>query len=124
MSQTLDHTDLGIVSLRIERLDGGFAVSAKKDHKYRPADDRSGNFGQIRLGFLLVLLHIEEHDHKEEKYHNRSGVDDDVHRSQKLRIQQNVMPRKREERQDQVQNAVNRVTRYHNHHRAQDGQEG
>lgn len=58
MPQAFDHTDLGIISLWIERLDSRFAVSAKKDHKYRPADDRGGYFGQISLGFLLVLLHI------------------------------------------------------------------
>lgn len=124
MTQAFDHPDLRIVGLRVEWLDSGFAVSTEKDHENRPADDRSGYFGQIRLSFLLVLLHIEEHDHEQEKYHDSPGVNDNVHCREELGIQQDIMPREREERQDQVQNAVNGVTRYHDHHRAQDGQEG
>ncbi len=74
--------------------------------------------------WLRFSIEIEEHDHIEEEHHNGARVNDDVHDSQELRVEEHVVTSDAKECYNKIEDAVNRVARHNDHNCCQYGQEG
>lgn len=73
---------------------------------------------------LRFLVHVNEHQCKQEKNHNGTSVYNDVDGKKKLRIQQQIMPTNSKETEDQIQHAMHRLARQNHHQCAEDAEGG
>ena len=85
---------------------GAFEQNPRNQHT---ANQHAGNSKQHRhpAAFAAVFYAgVQKHDHEDEQHHDRSGIDNHLHRRHKLRAQQQIFHRERAHDHDQRQRAV------------------
>ncbi len=80
-----------------------------------PRTIASGRCANSRSRAHVAPVDAEQHDHEQEQHHDRAGVDDDLHREQERRVQQQVHHREAEEVHHEEQRRVHGVA--HQQHR-------
>src|SRR5580693_7983021 len=98
-------------------------------HPMREEEDQEHT--QRQAGILRELAEvsaffdacIEQHDYEDEQHHDRAGVDDNLHRSDKLRAEQQIEHGERNHDQNQRERAVNWLAREDQRERAQYGEQ-
>src|SRR5690606_40956370 len=83
------------IILRNERLRLHESSNQHESHQTRRY--RSGNLHNRLLMRFVLAVQVHEHDRKEEQYHDRTAIHYNVHHSQKLRVEKQVMPANRKE---------------------------
>ena len=84
----------------------------------------AGAAGQLHPLVLLwfrLRVKVHQHDHEQEKHHNGTCINDQVHNGNELRVKQDVVPRDSEENSYQPKYTVNRVLAEYHHQRTEDG---
>src|SRR3546814_17046640 len=64
-----------------------------------------------KTGTKLGKVDVQHHDYEEEENRDRANINDDQQHGDELRLQQNHKSRSIEERHDQPEQAVHRITR-------------
>src|SRR6266511_4277618 len=98
--------------------------TARDDERQLPDKDERENRRsdpRLRAQPLTLLLRrarpqVEQHDHEDEENHNRAGVDDHFQRGGEGRAQREEDHRHRQQRDDQIEQRVNRVQPRDHHH--------
>jgi len=114
-AQVLHQTNLVVAGSRCGYLCASFKGAYQGDQQ-ESGGDAGAQFpggGFLRLG---ILGEVEQHQHKQEQYHDGAGVHDDVYNGEELRIEQHILPGDGKKCEDEVQHAVYRVFRKNHEH--------
>src|ERR1035441_2819809 len=85
------------------------AINKRQQSPERQGGNRGHDPLLVELVLADVLLQVDQHDDEQEQHHDSAGVEHDLHRSHKGRVQHQIKASQREQSHDQRQRRVHRV---------------